>query len=52
VGKGIAPDRLTSQGFGEEKPVADNATEGGRAKEPKSGAGEAGRTGQLIARRF
>jgi outer membrane protein OmpA-like peptidoglycan-associated protein len=29
---GIAPGRLTSQGFGDAKPVADNKTEDGRAK--------------------
>jgi OOP family OmpA-OmpF porin len=28
----IAPDRLTSSGFGDSKPVADNATEPGRAQ--------------------
>ena len=32
TGHGIAPDRLTSQGFGDGKPVADNKTEEGRAK--------------------
>jgi outer membrane protein OmpA-like peptidoglycan-associated protein len=29
--KGVRPDRLTSQGFGNTKPVADNKTEEGRA---------------------
>ena len=29
---GIAPDRLTAAGWGSEKPVADNTTEAGRAK--------------------
>jgi outer membrane protein OmpA-like peptidoglycan-associated protein len=29
---GIAPDRLTSAGFGQDKPVADNGAEEGRAK--------------------
>ena len=28
--KGIAPERLTSQGFGPDKPIADNETEDGR----------------------
>ncbi|OIQ03591.1 MAG: hypothetical protein COS82_05180 [Zetaproteobacteria bacterium CG06_land_8_20_14_3_00_59_53] len=32
VGHGIAGDRLTSRGYGESKPVADNATAEGRAK--------------------
>ena len=32
VGHGIAPSRLQSQGFGQTKPIADNATEAGRAK--------------------
>jgi outer membrane protein OmpA-like peptidoglycan-associated protein len=30
IRKGIAADRLTAQGFGEENPIADNATAGGR----------------------
>ncbi len=32
IGKGIAADRLTSRGYGESSPVADNDTEEGRAK--------------------
>ncbi len=32
VNLSIHPDRLKSRGFGEEKPVADNQTEEGRAK--------------------
>lgn len=32
VDKGIAQDRLIAQGFGESKPVADNGTSAGRAK--------------------
>lgn len=32
VGKGIADDRIYAKGYGEEKPVASNATEDGRAK--------------------
>jgi outer membrane protein OmpA-like peptidoglycan-associated protein len=32
AGRGIAGARLTAAGFGSEKPVADNATEAGRAK--------------------
>ena len=30
--KGIAQNRLTSEGFGPNKPVADNGTDAGRAK--------------------
>ena len=32
VARGIAPDRITAQGFGAEDPIADNATAEGRAK--------------------
>lgn len=32
VSRGIAPSRLTSAGFGPDRPVADNSTEEGRAK--------------------
>jgi outer membrane protein OmpA-like peptidoglycan-associated protein len=32
VARGIAPERLTSTGFGQESPIADNRTEEGRAK--------------------
>ncbi|MBX3184231.1 MAG: OmpA family protein [Polyangiaceae bacterium] len=32
IRKGISADRLTSEGFGPDKPVADNDTEAGRAK--------------------
>lgn len=32
TGHGIAKDRLTAEGFGEEKPIADNETEEGRQK--------------------
>jgi OmpA-OmpF porin, OOP family len=32
TGKGITAGRLTTQGFGDTKPVADNASEAGRAK--------------------
>ena len=32
IGQGIAAERLTSDGFGESKPIADNATEEGRAR--------------------
>lgn len=31
ISKGIAPDRLTAEGFGETRPIADNNTEAGRA---------------------
>lgn len=32
VSKGVSPDRLTAEGYGEENPVADNSTAGGRAQ--------------------
>ena len=32
VGKGISADRLTEQGFGDTKPIADNKTSKGRAQ--------------------
>lgn len=32
VAAGIAPERLTAAGFGQERPIADNRTEEGRAK--------------------
>ena len=32
ISKGIAASRLQSEGFGPDKPVADNETEAGRAK--------------------
>jgi cysteine-rich repeat protein len=32
VGKGVAPDRLVAEGFGEAKPIADNKTPAGREK--------------------
>jgi OmpA-OmpF porin, OOP family len=32
VGKGIAKERLSAKGFGQDKPLADNASDAGRAK--------------------
>jgi outer membrane protein OmpA-like peptidoglycan-associated protein len=32
IEKGVASNRLTSTGFGESKPIADNATNEGRAQ--------------------
>ena len=32
VGQGVAPDRLASEGYGDQFPVADNATAEGRAQ--------------------
>ena len=30
IKKGVDPDRLTAEGFGQERPIADNATKPGR----------------------
>jgi K(+)-stimulated pyrophosphate-energized sodium pump len=32
VKKGVAPDRLAAEGYGEQQPLQDNSTEEGRAK--------------------
>ena len=32
IGKGIAADRITAKGYGPDKPIADNATADGKAK--------------------
>jgi OOP family OmpA-OmpF porin len=32
VRKGVSPERLDAEGYGEQYPIADNSTEGGRAK--------------------
>ena len=32
VGQGVAATRVTDEGYGSERPVASNDTEGGRAK--------------------
>jgi outer membrane protein OmpA-like peptidoglycan-associated protein len=32
IGLGIAGERLTAEGYGQEHPVADNASEAGRAQ--------------------
>ena len=32
VGHGVAPERLVAKGYGKDQPIADNATEAGRAK--------------------
>ncbi len=37
IGKGVAGTRITAVGYGEEKPIADNATKDGKATEPSRG---------------
>jgi outer membrane protein OmpA-like peptidoglycan-associated protein len=32
VGKGVAAERLTAKGYGQEVPIGDNTTDEGRAK--------------------
>jgi len=32
VSKGIAPERISTKGFGQDKPISDNTTEEGKAK--------------------
>jgi OOP family OmpA-OmpF porin len=32
VKKGVSPDRLTAKGYGPDRPIADNGTRVGRAK--------------------
>ena len=32
VGKGVSPSRLSAQGYGPDRPIADNATKLGRSK--------------------
>ena len=32
ISKGVAEDRMVSQGYGETKPIADNRTKAGRAQ--------------------
>ena len=31
IGKGVAPERLEAKGFGEDRPIASNSTNAGRA---------------------
>ena len=61
VSKGIEPARLTFKGYGATKPVADNATEEGKARNPENGGAGyksignnnlAISNGQLLCKRF
>ena len=44
----VAPDRLTTAGFGDTKPVGDNKTDAGRGAEPAGGAGQEVTRGCLL----
>ena len=37
IANGIDPSRLTSVGYGLDRPIADNGTEAGRSEEPADG---------------